>query len=55
MTFAQPNYGQLYYILNQTPIVPEHIWATVSNPVHYLDTDPMRTRHTYSSLSPLRT
>ncbi len=43
MTFAQPNYGQLYYILNQTPIVPEHIWATVSNPVHYLDTDPIGT------------
>jgi peptide/nickel transport system substrate-binding protein len=43
MTFAQPNFGQLYYILNQTPILPEHIWSTVGNPTKYLDKNPIGT------------
>jgi peptide/nickel transport system substrate-binding protein len=32
-----------YYIAAQTPIVPEHIWSTISNPVTYKDTHPVGT------------
>ena len=32
-----------YYIAAQTPIVPEHIWSTISNPVTYKDTHPIGT------------
>jgi len=30
-----------YYIAAQTPIVPEHIWSTIKNPVTYKDTHPV--------------
>jgi peptide/nickel transport system substrate-binding protein len=42
-TFSAPSYPEVYYILNQTPIVPEHIWSKVKNPVTYADTDPIGT------------
>jgi len=29
-----------YYIADQTPIVPQHIWSTISNPVTYKDPHP---------------
>jgi peptide/nickel transport system substrate-binding protein len=32
-----------YYIADETPIVPEHIWATVKNPVTYNDAAPVGT------------
>ena len=32
-----------YYIAAQTPIVPEHIWSTIKNPVTYKDTHPVGT------------
>ena len=32
-----------YYIADQTPIVPEHIWATIKNPTTFLDPDPIGT------------
>ncbi len=32
-----------YYIADQTPIVPEHIWSKISNPVTYLDATPIGT------------
>jgi peptide/nickel transport system substrate-binding protein len=32
-----------YYIADQVPIVPEHIWSKVSNPVTYLDANPIGT------------
>jgi peptide/nickel transport system substrate-binding protein len=32
-----------YYIADETPIVPEHIWAHVGNPVKYLDPHPIGT------------
>jgi peptide/nickel transport system substrate-binding protein len=32
-----------YYIAAQTPIVPEHVWSTIKNPVTYKDTHPMGT------------
>jgi len=42
-TFSAPSYPEVYYILNQTPIVPEHIWSKVKNPVTYADTNPIGT------------
>jgi peptide/nickel transport system substrate-binding protein len=32
-----------YYIAGETPIVPEHIWSTIKNPVTYLDPHPVGT------------
>jgi peptide/nickel transport system substrate-binding protein len=32
-----------YYIADQVPIVPEHIWSKISNPVTYLDASPVGT------------
>ncbi len=32
-----------YYIADQTPIVPEHIWSTIKNPTTFLDPDPIGT------------
>ena len=32
-----------YYIADQTPIVPEHIWSGIKNPVTYLDPHPVGT------------
>jgi peptide/nickel transport system substrate-binding protein len=32
-----------YYIADQTPIVPEHIWSKVKDPVTYLDSNPIGT------------
>jgi peptide/nickel transport system substrate-binding protein len=42
LTFAQPEVANLYFIL-QTQIVPQHIWASVSNPVTYTDSNPVGT------------
>jgi peptide/nickel transport system substrate-binding protein len=42
-----------YYIADETPIVPEHIWSTIGNPVTYLDKKPVGTGpYTMSSCSP---
>jgi peptide/nickel transport system substrate-binding protein len=30
-----------YYIADQTPIVPQHIWSTIANPVTYKDSKPI--------------
>jgi peptide/nickel transport system substrate-binding protein len=32
-----------YYIADQTPIVPEHLWSSIKDPVTYLDPDPIGT------------
>src|SRR6266567_1134786 len=32
-----------YYIAGQTPIVPQHVWASISNPVTFKDTHPVGT------------
>jgi peptide/nickel transport system substrate-binding protein len=32
-----------YYVAGQTPIVPEHIWASIANPVTYKDPAPIGT------------
>jgi peptide/nickel transport system substrate-binding protein len=42
LTFAKPEVANLFFIL-QTQIVPEHIWASVSNPVTYADPNPVGT------------
>jgi len=42
LTFSQPELASAYYIL-QTPIVPEHIWKNVGNPLKYTDANPVGT------------
>ncbi len=42
-----------YYIADETPIVPEHIWASLKNPVTYNDSRPIGTGpYTMASCSP---
>ena len=42
-----------YYIADQTPIVPQHIWSKITNPVTYKDTHPIGSGpFTMSSCSP---
>ncbi len=42
-TFKNPAVPYFYYIADQTPIVPQHIWSTISNPVTYADSNPVGT------------
>ncbi len=42
VTFSQAELASAFYIL-QTPIVPEHIWKNVTNPVTYTDANPVGT------------
>lgn len=41
--FKSPAVPYFYYIADQTPIVPEHIWSKIANPVTYADTHPVGT------------
>jgi peptide/nickel transport system substrate-binding protein len=43
MTFKTAAVPYFYYIADQTPIVPEHIWSKISNPVSYADPNPVAT------------
>ncbi len=43
MTFSAPSYTQFFYIAENTYIVPEHIWAHVSNPATYENPKPVGT------------
>jgi len=43
MTFKSAAVPYFYYIADQVPIVPEHIWSKISNPVTYKDSDPVAT------------
>src|SRR5258708_17723041 len=43
MNFATAAVPYFYYIADQTPIVPEHIWSKISNPVAYADAHPVGT------------
>ena len=43
MKFSTGAVPWFYYIADQTPIVPEHIWSTISNPVAYPDSHPVGT------------
>ena len=42
-TFKTAAVPYFYYIADETPIVPEHIWSTIANPVAYLDPHPVGT------------
>ncbi|MBV9854439.1 MAG: ABC transporter substrate-binding protein [Streptosporangiaceae bacterium] len=43
MTFKAPSVPYFYYIGDQVPIVPEHIWSKLANPVTYADSSPVAT------------
>jgi peptide/nickel transport system substrate-binding protein len=43
MTFSTVAVPFFYYIADQTPIVPEHIWSKMSNPVTNSDSNPVGT------------
>jgi peptide/nickel transport system substrate-binding protein len=42
-TFKTPAVPYLFYIADQTGIVPEHIWSKIANPVNYTDSKPVGT------------
>jgi ABC-type transport system substrate-binding protein len=41
--FSKPAVPYFYYIADETPIVPEHIWSSIKDPVTYLDPKPIGT------------
>jgi peptide/nickel transport system substrate-binding protein len=41
--FNKPSVTYFYYIADETPIVPEHIWSKIKDPVTYLDSAPIGT------------
>jgi peptide/nickel transport system substrate-binding protein len=41
MKFSGAAVPWFYYIADQTPIVPEHVWSAISNPVAYPDAHPV--------------
>src|SRR5215468_7275790 len=43
MTFKNAAVPYFYYIADQTPIVPQHVWSKISNPVTYADANPVGT------------
>jgi len=43
MNFSSAAVPDFYFIAGQTPIVPEHIWSKIANPVTYADTSPIGT------------
>jgi peptide/nickel transport system substrate-binding protein len=43
MTFKAPSVPYFYYIADQIPIVPQHVWSKISNPVTYADSNPVGT------------
>jgi peptide/nickel transport system substrate-binding protein len=52
-TFKGPAVPYFYYIAAQTPIVPQHIWSKIANPVTYKDDHPIGSgAFTMSSCSP---
>ncbi len=43
MTFKNAAVPYFYYIADQIPIVPQHVWSKVSNPATYADSNPIGT------------
>ena len=43
MNFKAPAVPDFYYIADQTPIMPQHIWSKIANPVTYADPHPVGT------------
>jgi peptide/nickel transport system substrate-binding protein len=53
MQFRVPSVPYFYYIADQVPIVPEHIWASIKDPVTYADSNPVGTgAYTVSQCTP---
>jgi peptide/nickel transport system substrate-binding protein len=42
-TFKNAAVPYFYYIADQVPIVPQHVWSKISNPVTYADSNPVGT------------
>jgi peptide/nickel transport system substrate-binding protein len=42
-TFKNRAVPYFYYIADQVPIVPQHIWSKIANPVTYADSNPVAT------------
>jgi peptide/nickel transport system substrate-binding protein len=56
MTFKKPAVNYFYYIADQVAIVPQHLWASIANPVKYPDTHPVGTGpYTVSPCTPQNT
>jgi len=52
-TFKTPAVPYFYFIANKTPIVAQHIWSTIKDPVTYKDSSPVGTgAFTMSSCNP---
>jgi peptide/nickel transport system substrate-binding protein len=43
MNFKAPAVPDFYYIADQTPILPQHIWSKIANPVTYANPHPVGT------------
>ena len=43
MNFKAPAVPDFYYIADQTPILPEHVWSKIANPVTYANPHPVGT------------
>jgi peptide/nickel transport system substrate-binding protein len=43
MKFKQATVPDFYYIAGETPIVPQHIWSKVKNPVSFANSNPVGT------------
>jgi len=53
MQFKVAAVPYFYYIADQVPIVPEHIWASIKDPVTYADSNPVGTgAYTVSACTP---
>ena len=52
-SFRQPSVSEFYLIASLTPIVAQHVWSSIKDPVTYKDTAPVGTGpYTMSSCSP---
>jgi peptide/nickel transport system substrate-binding protein len=53
MRFKTPGTADFYFVADQTPIIPEHIWASIKNPATYPDVHPIGTgAYTIGACSP---
>ncbi len=43
MNFKSAAVPAFYYIAGQTPIVPQHVWSKIANPVAFANTNPVGT------------
>jgi peptide/nickel transport system substrate-binding protein len=43
LTFGSPAASDFYYVADQVPIVPQHIWSKISNPANFTNPNPVGT------------